>query len=132
LLSLVILPCLPLCFAPPHALLLATPCYLSHLATHHHILLFTFTPWCSPFFSIPFATPLIVVSLPCYLPSCLVALPFMLVGTPSPLSCACGGAWSNNNKLHQIEVNLFFQKNLNFFLYLIFFFLFSFFFVVFY
>jgi len=35
----------------------------------------------------------------------------MLVGTPSPLSCVGGGAWSNNNiKPHPTKVNLLFQK----------------------
>jgi len=43
--------------------------------------------------------PPIVVSLPC----CYA----LLIGTPSSFSYASGGAWSNTNNLHQIEVFFF-------------------------
>jgi hypothetical protein len=56
-LTITILPCLPSCFATPCALLLATPCYSSHLAIHRHTLLLTFMPWCSPSFLGTFCHP---------------------------------------------------------------------------
>jgi len=80
-----------------------TPCCQARLAIHYHALLLTIA-LCylsrldvQLLFQVPLATPPIVVSLPCYLPSRLVALPSISISTPSPLSCAGGGAWNNIN-----------------------------------
>jgi len=80
-------PCYPAIVPCYFALLVVGPCY-SPLLIH----LFQVPPTPTP--------PPIVASLPC----CFA----LSIGTPSPLSCANGGTWSNTNKLHPtIEVFFF-------------------------
>jgi hypothetical protein len=96
--------------------LLLMPCYFqghvgcSRLALPYHCTCYpaivlcchlAITP-CSFLFQVPPRPPFPLLFC------CIIILLLRLATIPSSLSCASGGAWSNTNKLHPIEV-FFFQ-----------------------